>query len=205
MALLSGLRLIIQQDLIDDPQPRSQFRTLHGLLPPIPLRQRKLQHPPNRFPRQPELPRRLPDAHTVHLYRSSYARIHFHLVHLPGVSQNTIALFCSGFEKCGGLLFDRHKLPLTRRFVVYYCSAVYSQDPEMVFELVPQGESVVYEPFLFQQALPPVYQEVYATGSANDRLKRQLTAFALRWDQNIGAQGFVIAAAKQKAKSGREA
>jgi hypothetical protein len=79
------------------------------------------------------------------------------------------------------------------------------QDPEMVFELVPQGEGVVYEPFLFQQALPPVYQEVYATGSANDRLKRQLTAFALRWDQNIGAQGFVIAAAKQKAKSGREA
>jgi hypothetical protein len=28
--------------------------------------------------------------------------------------------------KCGGLLFDRHKTPLTRRFVVYYCSAVYT-------------------------------------------------------------------------------
>jgi hypothetical protein len=27
--------------------------------------------------------------------------------------------------KCGGLLFDRHKTPLTWRFVVYYCSAVY--------------------------------------------------------------------------------
>jgi hypothetical protein len=28
--------------------------------------------------------------------------------------------------KCGGLLLDRHKAPLTRRFVVYYCSAVYT-------------------------------------------------------------------------------
>ncbi len=28
--------------------------------------------------------------------------------------------------KCGGLLFDRHKVPLTWRFVVYYCSAVYT-------------------------------------------------------------------------------
>jgi predicted nucleic acid-binding protein len=34
---------------------------------------------------------------------------------------------CNVLEpKCGGLLFDRHKTPLTRRFVVYYCSAVYS-------------------------------------------------------------------------------
>ena len=33
---------------------------------------------------------------------------------------------CNVLElKCGGLLFDRHKTPLTRRFVVYYCSAVY--------------------------------------------------------------------------------
>jgi hypothetical protein len=29
--------------------------------------------------------------------------------------------------KCGGLLLDRHKPPLTRRFVVYYCSAVYTE------------------------------------------------------------------------------
>jgi hypothetical protein len=36
-------------------------------------------------------------------------------------------LTCNVLEpKCGGLLFDRHKTPLTRRFVVYYCSAVYS-------------------------------------------------------------------------------
>ena len=28
--------------------------------------------------------------------------------------------------KCGGLLLDRHEPPLTRRFVVYFCSAVYT-------------------------------------------------------------------------------
>jgi len=30
--------------------------------------------------------------------------------------------------KCGGLLLDRHEPPLTRRFVAYYCSAVYIAD-----------------------------------------------------------------------------
>ncbi len=39
-----------------------------------------------------------------------------HKTHLP----------CNVLEpKCGGLLFEGHKTPLTRRFVVYYCSAVY--------------------------------------------------------------------------------
>src|SRR5436305_13486800 len=28
---------------------------------------------------------------------------------------------------CGGLLLHRHKTPLTRRFVVYYCSALYKR------------------------------------------------------------------------------
>lgn len=73
------------------------------------------------------------------------------------------------------------------------------QDPEVAFELVPQGEGVSYEPFMFQQAIPPIYQEVFATGAENARLKRQLTTFAHKWDRNIGAQGFVTAAAKQRA------
>ena len=73
------------------------------------------------------------------------------------------------------------------------------QDPEMAFELVPQGSNVSYEPFMFQQAIPPIYQEVFGTGGENARLKRQLTKFAHTWDRNIGAQGFVTAAAKQKA------
>jgi hypothetical protein len=73
------------------------------------------------------------------------------------------------------------------------------QDPEMAFEIVPHGDRVIYEPFLFQQAIPALYQEVYGTGAENVRLKRQLTAFAERWDRNIETQGFVIAAAKAKA------
>ena len=72
------------------------------------------------------------------------------------------------------------------------------QDPEMAFELVPEGEGVKYEPYMFQQAIPPIYQEVFETGTENERLKRQLTSFARTWDRNIGAQGFVIAAAKQQ-------
>jgi hypothetical protein len=74
------------------------------------------------------------------------------------------------------------------------------QDPEMTFELIPEGANVRYEPLSFQQALPPVYQEVFATGSENLRLKQQLTAFAETWDRNIGHQGFVSAAALQQAK-----
>ena len=38
--------------------------------------------------------------------------------------------------KSGGLLFDRHKTPLTRRFVVYYCSAVYTRS--MSFSVPPE-------------------------------------------------------------------
>ncbi len=74
------------------------------------------------------------------------------------------------------------------------------QDPEMAFELVPQGNEFAYEPYLFQQAIPPVYQEVFESGSENVRLKRQLTSFAQHWDRNLGEQGFVTAAAQQQAK-----
>ena len=74
------------------------------------------------------------------------------------------------------------------------------QDPEMTFELVPEGATVQYEPLSFQQALSPLYQEVFATGSENLRLKHQLTTFAEMWDRNLGQQGFVSAAALQQAK-----
>ena len=74
------------------------------------------------------------------------------------------------------------------------------QDPELCFELIPQGGHVVYEPFLFQQAIPPVYQEVFSNGPAseNQRLKRELTTFAQTWDRNLNEQGFVTAAAQQQ-------
>src|SRR3954468_23109899 len=45
----------------------------------------------------------------------------------PGVPQTQLS--CNVLElKCGGLLLDRHKTPLTWRFVVYYCAAVYTVD-----------------------------------------------------------------------------
>jgi hypothetical protein len=60
---------------------------------------------------------------------------------------------------------------------------------------------LTYEPYLFQQAIPPIYQAFFETGTENKRLKRQLTSFARAWDRNIEAQGFVIAAAQQHAGS----
>jgi len=77
------------------------------------------------------------------------------------------------------------------------------QDPELCFELVPQGGNVVYEPFSFQQAIPPVYQEVFENGPAseNHRLKRKLTEFAQTWDRNLQDQGFVTAAAQQQTRT----
>ncbi len=74
------------------------------------------------------------------------------------------------------------------------------QDPELCFELVPQSGTIVHEPFLFQQAIPPVYQEVFENGPAseNRRLKRKLIDFAPMWDRNLEAQGFVTAAAQQQ-------
>ena len=138
-----GCDLVVHQDLVDDPQPRPQLRALHRLLPLVARRQRKLQHLPDRLPRQAELPRRLPDAHAVHLHGSSYARIHFHLVHLLVSHKHNSP--CNVLElKCGGLLFDRHKPPLTRRFVVYYCSAVYSSANSRSFGYRP-GEQEILE------------------------------------------------------------
>ena len=76
------------------------------------------------------------------------------------------------------------------------------QDPELCFELVPQGGHVAYEPFLFQQAIPPICQEVFENdpASENHRLKRKLTEFAQMWDRNLQEQGFITAAAQQQTR-----
>jgi outer membrane protein assembly factor BamB len=64
-------------------EDRTELGAQNRFLPFVAWRQGKLQHLPDRLARQPKLSRRLPDAHPVHLYRSPYACIHFHLVHLP--------------------------------------------------------------------------------------------------------------------------
>jgi len=84
--LFLGLRQVVFQNPIDDSQPGPQLGLHHRFLPLVTRRKRIRQHLPDGLTRQPELPRRLPPAHPVHLNGSSYPRIHFHLVHLPGVS-----------------------------------------------------------------------------------------------------------------------
>jgi hypothetical protein len=75
------------------------------------------------------------------------------------------------------------------------------QDPEMGLELVSQaGGSFACEPFFFQMAIPPIYQEVYPAGpgTENRLIKQELTEFLQMWDRNLAAQGFVAAAQKQR-------
>ncbi len=43
---------------------------------------------------------------------------------------------------CGGLLFDRHKPPLKRRFVVHYCSALYRRVGRASIRLANPGTFV---------------------------------------------------------------
>lgn len=78
------------------------------------------------------------------------------------------------------------------------------QDPEMGLELVPHADgSFSYEPFFFQMAMPPIYQEVYPAGPESEdlTLKRKLTEFLRTWDHNLAAQGFLKAAQKQRVRN----
>jgi hypothetical protein len=78
------------------------------------------------------------------------------------------------------------------------------QDPEMGLELVPQGDgSLSFEPFFFQMAMPPIYEEVYPAGPESEdlTLKRKLTEFLRTWDRNLAAQGFLKAAQRSRGGS----
>ena len=73
------------------------------------------------------------------------------------------------------------------------------QDPEIGLEIVSQPDGTSrYEPFFFQVAIPPIYQEVYPDGpnSENRVLKQKLTEFLHTWEQNLADQGFLKAARK---------
>lgn len=62
------------------------------------------------------------------------------------------------------------------------------QDPEMVVLIYP--ESKIAEAFSFQQAIPPVYQEVYPEpGKFYLRLKNDLNSFLRQWLNNLIHQG----------------
>ena len=81
VALLLRDAVILSQDLIDDASIGLQLGTLWGIPPPVIRRHRVGQHLAHRVPVQPELPRRLPDAHPLHHHRPAGTKIHFHSVH----------------------------------------------------------------------------------------------------------------------------
>jgi len=58
------------------------------------------------------------------------------------------------------------------------------QDPEMVVLVYP--ELAMAEAYSFQQAIPPVYQEVYPEpGRYRPKLKTELNRFLRQWLQNL--------------------
>ena len=61
------------------------------------------------------------------------------------------------------------------------------QDPEMTVRVFSHG---MVEALTFQQAIPPVYSEVYPEpGKVATRVKRQLNTFLNQWLRNLLAQG----------------
>ncbi len=66
------------------------------------------------------------------------------------------------------------------------------QDPEMTVRVFPprKGRPGQVEALTFQQAIPPIYQEVYPEpGMVAPRLKRQLNGFLTFWLRNLKDQG----------------
>jgi len=61
-------------------------------------------------------------------------------------------------------------------------------DPDMQIRIHP--EQHMAETLTFQQAIPPIYQEVYpAPGKVNPRLKKELNSFLSTWLRNCIQQG----------------
>lgn len=62
------------------------------------------------------------------------------------------------------------------------------QDPEMVILVHPNSQ--VAEAFSYQQAIPPIYQEVYSgSGRLNVQAKIDLDSFLVTWLKNLVDQG----------------
>ena len=90
--------LVFFQYGVDDALPRRQPGPPHRLLPPIPRRQRILQHLAYRLPRQPKLPGHRPPALALDKNRPPHPRIDLHGVHTSGVPRRKAPL--TGGEPC---------------------------------------------------------------------------------------------------------
>jgi hypothetical protein len=63
----------------------------------------------------------------------------------------------------------------------------------MCFEVESSPDGLVMNPYMFQMANPPVYQEV-SDDAQGVALARELREFAAMWDKNLSDQGFLEAA-----------
>ena len=90
-----------------------------------------------------------------------------------------------------------HGLPAISVAHYYELNGDLCQDPEMCFEVASTSDGLVFRPYMFQMAVPAVYQEVTndAQGLAT---AEQLRQFATMWDANLRAQGFIEAALRSR-------
>jgi len=85
MPLLYRSLPVIFQDGVDDAQPRPQLRSLHRLHPLISRRNRIAKHLLDRLARDPELPRYLSLAPSLHQHQTPHTPIELHSEHPSGV------------------------------------------------------------------------------------------------------------------------
>jgi hypothetical protein len=86
-----------------------------------------------------------------------------------------------------------HGLPAISVAHYYDLNGDLCQDPEMCFEIDSTPAGVVMHPYMFQMALPPVFQEV-SNDAQGVTLADELRQFAATWDSNSRNQGFFEAA-----------
>lgn len=96
-----------------------------------------------------------------------------------------------------------HGLPAISVAHYYEVSGDLCQDPEMCFEVEATPEGLVFHPYMFQMAIPPVYQEV-TNDAEGVALAEQLRHFAAMWDANLRVQGFIKATQRQRSAALRD-
>ena len=70
----------------------------------------------------------------------------------------------------------------------------------MCFEIESTQQWIVMHPYMFQMANPPLYQEV-SDDAQGVALREELLRFAVIWDGNLHAQGFIQAAQRLHSKA----
>jgi hypothetical protein len=96
--LLARPLLVIRQNGVDHALPRTKLGSPDRRLPPVPRRQRILQHLAYRLPRQPKFPGYRPPALALYKNRPPHPRIDLHGVHTSGVPRREAPL--TGSEPC---------------------------------------------------------------------------------------------------------